>query len=74
MSNSSNGSAAGGIGLVTVLLALIFLFVWPGPLRYEYHDYIIGQPKQAIHTLIKIDRISGQFWLYNNGRWEKQTK
>jgi hypothetical protein len=63
------GASAGGIGLVTVILALIFLFVWPGPLRYEY---------RGDRADIKIDRISHKVWVYNpakglapgGDRWE----
>lgn len=77
MSNGSNSGATGGIGLVTVILALVFLFVWPGPLRYEYRDVpgelsLTSGSRAAVPAGCKIDRISGDVWLYKNGRWEKR--
>lgn len=54
----------GGIGLVTVLLALVFLFVWPGPLRWEYKS---GNPT------IKIDRISGKTFVLTGEGWRKMA-
>jgi hypothetical protein len=71
---SDNGgaraSATGGIGLVTVILALIFLFLWPGPLRYEYR-----QSSDGVVTT-KIDRWSHQIWTYDvaGRKWEKQRE
>jgi hypothetical protein len=54
----------GGIGLVTVLLALIFLFVWPGPLRQEYHlSKDLG--------IIRIDRINGRVTTLRNGHYAR---
>lgn len=55
-----HNTEVGGIGLVTVILALVFLFVWPGPLRYEYQG-----PKAEV----KIDRISHQVWDY---KWDSK--
>jgi hypothetical protein len=76
MSDNGHASATGGIGLVTVILALIFLFVWPGPLRYEYRDYEYRDSvhRDGSHTLLKIDRITHGFWVYNGGKWEKQSE
>ena len=74
MSDNARGSspqAAAGVSLVTVIIALIFLFVWPGPLRYEYRDYDFKVPGEA-PTLLKIDRISHDFWIYNGEKWQKQ--
>jgi hypothetical protein len=77
MSNGSNSGAAGGIGLVTIILALVFLFVWPGPLRYEYRDVpaTLSITKGGIEPIpagCKIDRISGDIWDYKNGTWVKR--
>ena len=72
MSDNAQAHASGGIGLVTVILALIFLFVWPGPLRYEYRQ--MPADKDGSEMLVKIDRITHGFWLYNNGKWEKQSE
>jgi hypothetical protein len=66
--SNAAASASGGIGLVTVILALIFLFVWPGPLRYDYREYGAGG---ATPTVVKIDRISHQIYLLNEGKWER---
>ena len=65
MSDNAQAHASGGIGLVTVILALIFLFVWPGPFRYEFTG------KDAT---VKIDRISHQVWVYdaNSAKWVKR--
>lgn len=51
----------GGIGLATVLIGLIFLFVWPGPLRYEYSYRDIG--------ITRIDRINGRVYLLQGGEY-----
>lgn len=61
----THNTEIGGIGLVTVILALIFLFVWPGPFRYEF---------RGTGTNIKIDRISHQAWDYDaaNHEWQKR--
>ena len=61
--HSDAATSLGGIGLVTVILALIFLFVWPGPLRWEYH----GERAQ-----IKIDSISHQVYAYTPKGWVKR--
>lgn len=62
--HSDAGTSVGGIGLVTVILALIFLFVWPGPLRYEY---------RADTAQVKIDRLSHQVYDYAPERgWVKR--
>lgn len=62
--HSDTATSLGGIGLVTVILALIFLFVWPGPLRWEYR----GDRAQ-----VKIDRISHQLYDYTPDRgWVKR--
>ena len=66
--SNAAASASGGIGLVTVILALVFLFVWPGPLRYDYREY--GTGGGATPTVVKIDRISHQIYLLNEGKWE----
>lgn len=73
MSNGSNCGAAGGIGLVTVILALIFLFVWPGPFRYEYRDYREADGNVR-PVAVKIDRISHQIWDYSfeESKWVKR--
>ena len=60
--NGNHGASVGGIGLVTVLIALIFLFVWPGPLRWEYSG---GSPRT------KIDRISGTTFVLGDEGWRK---
>jgi len=57
-----SGSNAGGIGLATVLIALIFLFVWPGPFRWAYSG---GNPRT------KIDRISGTTFVLTGEGWHK---
>jgi hypothetical protein len=60
--NGNHGASAGGIGLVTVLIALIFLFVWPGPFRWDYRG---GSP------MTKVDRISGTTFLLESEGWRK---
>lgn len=88
MSNGSNSGATGGIGLVTVILALVFLFVWPGPFRYEYRDLPQPAPVEqgewssvgfddllasaSITAAVKIDRISHQVWDYKDGKWVRR--
>lgn len=67
----SNSQAAAGVSLVTVIIALVFLFVWPGPLRYDYRDWPVTGTQKG-QTLIKIDRITHNFWIYNGGEWQKQ--
>lgn len=62
----TNNTEIGGIGLVTVLLALIFLFVWPGPLRYEYSYRDIG--------VTRIDRINGRVYLLQSGQYERLSQ
>ena len=57
----TSNTEVGGIGLVTVILALIFLFVWPGPLRYEYSYRNVG--------LIRIDRINGNVTMLGDGKY-----
>ncbi len=57
----AHGNAAGGIGLVTVILALVFLFVWPGPLRYEYNYSEAG--------VTRIDRLNGNVSRFQNGEY-----
>lgn len=64
--NQTHNNATGGIGLVTVLLALIFLFVWPGPLRYEYSYRDIG--------VTRIDRINGKVSLLQGGKYVAITQ
>ena len=65
--DAQSSSAVGGIGLVTVLLALIFLFVWPGPFRYEFRE---NKDKEVVY---KIDRITHQVYGYSspNDKWMK---
>jgi len=58
----THNTEIGGIGLVTVLLALLFLFVWPGPFRWEYSG---GSPRT------KIDRISGKTFVLTGEGWQK---
>ena len=60
--HSDGAENVAGIGLVTVLLALIFLFVWPGPFRWEYSG---GSPRT------KIDRISGKTFVLTGEGWQK---
>jgi hypothetical protein len=72
MSNGSNSGATGGIGLVTVILALVFLFVWPGPLRYEYRDKPGYAGFSAQPAAVKIDRMTHQIWDYEDGKWVKR--
>ena len=62
MSDNTHSTEVGGIGLVTVILALIFLFVWPGPLRWQYSS---GTPRA------KIDRISGKTFVLTGEGWRK---
>jgi hypothetical protein len=58
----SHNTEVGGIGLVTVILALVFLFVWPGPLRYEYRvNKEVG--------VLRIDRLNGHASTLLNGRY-----
>jgi hypothetical protein len=66
MSDNTNPSAAGGVGLVTVILALVFLFVWPGPLRYEYR---IGKDI----GIMRIDRLNGHVSTLFNGHYKRVT-
>lgn len=66
MSDSARQSRPdGAIGLVTVILALVFLFVWPGPLRYEY---------RGTDADVKIDRLSQQVYDYDyhGCKWVKR--
>jgi hypothetical protein len=77
-----NCGAAGGIGLVTVIIALVFLFVWPGPFRYEYRDWPAhGEGLTSFFHRdgpapagTKIDRISHQAWDYDfeEQKWVKR--
>ena len=55
-----HGASAGEIGLVTVILALIFLFVWPGPLRYEY---------MWTNRIVRIDRLTGKVSMLQDGKY-----
>jgi len=73
MSDNTRGTNwhAAGICLVLVTIVLIFLFLWPGPLRYEYRDYAYPGASGA-RTLIKIDRMTHGVWLLNNGKWQRQ--
>ena len=73
MSDNVHANASGGIGLVTVILALIFLFVWPGPFRYEYREPASAKNASDM-AVVKIDRISHEIWDYNwpNQAWEKR--
>jgi hypothetical protein len=57
----THNTEIGGIGLVTVILALIFVFVWPGPLRYEYSYRDIG--------VTRIDRLNGRVSLLTSGEY-----
>jgi len=45
---------------VTVILALIFLFVWPGPLRYEY---------LWTNHIVRIDRLAGKVSMLQDGKY-----
>lgn len=65
MSNGQCNAEVGGIGLVTVILALVFLFVWPGPFRYQYVRI------QGLPPLIRVDRISGRPYVWVNGKYVK---
>lgn len=56
----------GGIGLATVLIGLIFLFVWPGPLRYEYSYRDIG--------VTRIDRLNGKVSLLKGGNYVRLSE
>lgn len=58
-------ASAGGIGLATVLIALIFLFVWPGPFRYQYI-----RPASDCPGLMRIDRITGKPYAWSKGKYE----
>ena len=64
MSNGRQHVEVGGIGLVTVILALVFLFVWPGPFRCQY----MAEPQFG---LVKIDRISRQVSVWRDGRFQR---
>ncbi len=59
----TRNAEVGGIGLVTVILALVFLFVWPGPFRYQYVRATGGAP------LIRIDRLGGEPYVWQEGRY-----
>jgi hypothetical protein len=48
---------------VTVLLALIFLFVWPGPFRNQYTIRDEG--------VVRIDRLSGNVSYWTDGQYIK---
>jgi len=63
MADSGSRVETGGIGLVTVILALVFLFYWPGPFRHQYTIRPMG--------IVKIDRITGEAKLLRNGKYEK---
>lgn len=65
--NHTQANATGGIGLVTVLLALIFLFVWPGPFRY---DYRVDNQSQVM----RIDRLNGNVQTYSDGRYTNSRR
>lgn len=53
--------ASSGVTLVTVLIALIFLFVWPGPFRFDYSYRDEG--------LVRIDRITGRVTMLEKGNY-----
>jgi len=60
------------MGLVTVIPALIFLFVRPGPLRYEIRS--AGPGCERVHvTTVRIDRITQRvsLWDAGKGQWRK---
>jgi hypothetical protein len=63
MADSGSRVETGGIGLVTVILALVFLFYWPGPFRHQYAVRPMG--------IVKIDRITGEAKLLRNGKYER---
>jgi len=63
MADSGSRIETGGIGLVTVILALVFLFYWPGPFRHQYAVRPMG--------IVKIDRITGEAKLLRNGNYER---
>jgi len=63
MADSGTHVEVGGIGLVTVILALVFLFYWPGTLRHQYVVRPMG--------VVKIDRITGEAKLLHNGKYER---
>ncbi len=73
MADAHNGGASGGIGLVTVLLALVFLFVWPGVLRYEYREPATAKAAREMAT-VKIDRLTHSVYDYDSktNRWMKR--
>lgn len=50
-----------------VIIALIFLFVWPGPIRYEYR-YMPAQ-----RMMIRIDRLNGNTWALDNGKYDRKV-
>lgn len=70
MADTNDGSASGGIGLVTVLLALVFLFIWPGVLRYEYREPPTAKAAGEMAT-VKIDRLTHSVYDYDSktNRW-----
>ena len=57
----------GGALVGAALITLIFLFVWPGPLRYEYRNL----PKPNI--MIKIDKLNGNTWALENGKYDNKV-
>ena len=60
--NQKGGREAFVFGLAVVVIVLLFLFVWPGPFRWQY---VGGSP----HT--KIDRISGTTFVLTGEGWER---
>ncbi|MHB9036252.1 MAG: hypothetical protein ACYC64_06265 [Armatimonadota bacterium] len=73
MPDTSGSRDIGGIGLLTVLIALIFLFVWPGPLRFDFKE-AEGSKTGHEAAVVKIDHITQNVWDYNweKHRWEKR--
>jgi len=46
-----------------VLIALIFLFIWPGPLKYEYFQYPQG--------IVRVQRVGGKVEMWKDGKYQK---
>lgn len=56
---------AGGLFIVAIIV-LVFLYVWPGPCKYDYRTAKNGE-------LIRINRISGEPSAFYDGKYNKIT-
>lgn len=60
MANGSR-SDAGAVSLFVVIITLVFLFVWPGSIRYQYSFRDKG--------LVRIDRLNGNVSTLVDGKY-----